>query len=169
MKYNRRGFTLIELLVVVLIIGILAAVAVPQYQLAVVKSRASTILPILSSLAQAEENYYLANGAYTPTMANLDITVPDNCTDISNGTAQKIWACGDFKIDIMSGGKGHISAAYCPGHLSSPTECSQASDFQITFNLSHSEDNPGHKYCKITNNSKLGEKICSNFANLEQP
>ena len=47
------AFTLIELLVVVLIIGILAAVAVPQYQLAVDKSKFASNMPLLDSLESA--------------------------------------------------------------------------------------------------------------------
>ena len=70
-----KAFTLIELLVVVLIIGILAAVALPQYQKAVWKSRTAEMASVLSSLANAEQSYFLANNTYAD-FDDLDIEFP---------------------------------------------------------------------------------------------
>lgn len=74
--YKNAGFTLIELLVVVLIIGILAAVAVPQYEKAVEKARAAEAFIVLKSIAEANRVYYLANGKYAVHLEDLDIKMP---------------------------------------------------------------------------------------------
>ncbi len=74
---SKKGFTLIELLVVVLIIGILSAVALPQYQKAVYKSRMTEGFFVMRSIVTAEEAYYMANGSYTGNFEDLDIQYPE--------------------------------------------------------------------------------------------
>ena len=73
---KNKAFTLVELLVVVLIIGILAAIAVPQYQKAVVKTRYNNLKALTTAIYRAEQNYYLANNSYADTFDELDINVP---------------------------------------------------------------------------------------------
>ncbi len=73
---NLPGFTLIELLVVVLIIGILAAIAVPQYQVAVMKSRAAELFVNVKAACQASDVYYMANGTRPTSWLDLDISIP---------------------------------------------------------------------------------------------
>lgn len=71
---QNAGFTLIELLVVVLIIGILSAVALPQYQKAVEKARMTEAVMAVENIAKANRLYYMANGTYTRDINDLDVS-----------------------------------------------------------------------------------------------
>lgn len=105
------GFTLIELLVVVLIIGILAAIALPQYQKVVVKSRAAQLQTLLDAVVKEMDLYYLRHGAYGTSFEKLDMGV--------EGETLGSWkaSCGrdlvpastkkgkDFEISLYTGGR----------------------------------------------------------------
>lgn len=78
MNKCKKGFTLIELLVVVLIIGILSAIALPQYQFAVEKARAAEAMTSIGTLKDAFERYYLSFGSYPTNLNQLDVGVPSS-------------------------------------------------------------------------------------------
>ena len=89
---NNKGFTLIELLVVVLIIGILSAIALPQYSQAVEKARAAEALSNIGSFKRAVDIWRLANpGKHRRFIGNgygvgeLDIGIPDDWSNNGYG------------------------------------------------------------------------------------
>ena len=94
----KKAFTLIELLVVVLIIGILSAIALPQYQVAVQKAKLVRLMPLVDALYKAEDTYYLANGTYTTDLSVLDLEVGSGCKFNTNS-----YDCGDYKIGVWDG------------------------------------------------------------------
>lgn len=96
MKMNTKGFTLIELLVVVLIIGILAAIALPQYFKAVEKSKAAEALSLFGTIVGAEQRYYMVRDGFTTKYTDLDI-------DFS-GAADSTFTTNNYTVTLTATG-----------------------------------------------------------------
>lgn len=92
MRRSRRGFTLIELLVVVVIIGVLAAIAIPKFQSTKGKANTATLKSDLRNLATAQEAYIYDNGIYSTSLPALNVALSTGVT-ITWGTVSAAgWA-----------------------------------------------------------------------------
>ena len=127
----KQAFTLIELLVVVLIIGILSAIALPQYQKSVWKARYTQAKVIAKNIADAEEIYYMSNGKYTQYFSELGVDIPGlssspwcndkYCETSFSAGGITLVASGDVLVNIRKSGsnflgynKGFIHSARFP-------------------------------------------------------
>jgi len=92
----KQGFTLLELLVVVLIIGILAGIAIPQYQMAVGRAKFATIKDKTKAVVEAAQRYYMIHGTYVGAKDNLDIDFTNLGCAIIDGTITPYVQCYTF-------------------------------------------------------------------------
>jgi len=74
---DQKGFTLTEVIVVVIIVGVLAAIAIPNYQYVIEKVRAAEGTQILISLLGAQKQYELEEGVFADDYADLDVEIPN--------------------------------------------------------------------------------------------
>ena len=163
---KNQAFTLIELLVVVLIIGILAAIALPQYERAVVKARVGAMISFMASLSEAQEIYYLHNGTYTNDVSALDVEVPAMCTENTEDASPTTFKCGDyFLLGVYDAGTVNLN--YCPGHNSTFEDCSSVRTIHITFrpqnSPSFSAAESGQRYCLVYHDSAVAKAVCASL------
>jgi prepilin-type N-terminal cleavage/methylation domain-containing protein len=100
---NHIGFTLIELLIVVAIIAILAAIAIPNYLAAQVRSKVAYVQSSFATLAVATENYHIDNNAYPPPLTLLYLTTP---VAYMTAVPEDKFATKDDRCDIQRANPG---------------------------------------------------------------
>ncbi len=155
--YNStKAFTLIELLVVVLIIGILAAVALPQYKVAVAKARMTQLVTLANAVVQAQERYYLANGDYAEDWSLFDI-------DLSGSAYGRTFlnsAGWRLEITLTRLNSGQPNAIYATD--------SRLSGNLLIFAYQNSSWN-GARACYADISNKLANVVCKNVTGKTAP
>ena len=155
---NNKAFTLIEILVAVLIIAILAAIAVPQYQFAVDKANFKKYQAMVHSLSSAYDEYYLAHGQATQNFSDLSISLPQDFTSsytdrYGNCYSNLQMFCCIYQprtdnVGKIHCGKSDLSVVYSEQYLGS----------------NYAEvDRTKNKRCYALYNNQKANKFCSKF------
>ena len=144
----KKGFTLIEMLVVVLIIGILAGIALPQYQMAVTKAKVASMLPLMRRWKDALAEYKLQHGDYEVYDGSvLGVNWP---SDWSDGECGDSTVCSNDYWDECIANEEQFGEVVC-----------KTQNFYIEM---HQPDDEGYEelqnktVCYVINED--GEKIC---------
>ena len=105
--YRNKGFSLIEFLVAVVIVGILAAIAVPSYQSHIIKASRAAAQTELLELASLQEKIYLNSNAYT---ANMTTAYTGNSTG-GLGKTTGLTNDGKYTLTVVSPGQTYTITA----------------------------------------------------------
>ena len=169
MKQNKRAFTLIELLVVILIIGILAAVALPQYQKAVDKARASELFALVKNLKVQQEVFFLANGHYAADCEELGADLPSGFIQSDTDTTAYRLNRGIYTTAIKCANGGNTRVY---GGVSSSD-----GNFQVNIEIyfdhyldedasSRDQGRQGKMFCNSVSQTARGLAVCKSLSSI---
>lgn len=158
-KYNikkrNKGFTLLELLVVILIIGILAAVALPQYRMAVAKAKYVGLMDLAKSIAYSQERYFMVHNSYTNNFNDLDVDMPQDYT--SKATTQYCYDWGGCSILSQN-------SLYCLNY-----KINTGIIFYLRHEDFYSSNDRGRSFCVANNtdSSDFSNTLCKQITNKD--
>lgn len=155
----KNGFTLIELLVVVLIIGILASIALPQYKTAVYRAQFTKLQTQVDNVASAAERYYLANGIYPASFDELDISFPGNITFSYSTSTYNYRYYDDFP------NKGNNLMVSTVGSFYAANQHNVYVVYGKFANLEHK----GEKVCMADNRDAAAHAVCKRISGKSTP
>ena len=168
---NKLGFTLIEMLVVVLIIGILAGIALPQYQMAVTKAKVASILPLMRRWYDALQEYKLQHNGYedldySTGAATLGVNWPSDWKHGNAACGDNINCGNDYWTDCYAN-EGDAGYVYCFSKENFsidiyPPDYDQ--EFRSGKIMCTFQDDKSEKICKALGGKKIkGEEIDDSY------
>lgn len=152
---KKSGFTLLELLVVILIIGILAAVALPEYQLAVDKAQFANMRLMVSTVRKAYHHYLLIYDTGPTSFNDLDLDFLQGTTEYKPMHFFKCVDLPDMHICMSGGGpdySGNVRAFSKDLSFEYGEKLLSSTDLKIIF----------VRTCYASENSIRGNRLCKN-------
>ena len=159
------GFTLIELLVVVLIIGILAAMAMPQYFKAVERSRMAEAVTLVDSIAKAQRRKLMQTNRYARTFEGLDVS-PKGATGsiyYTKGDPRTGRGGNGFVIVLDS----HVDFVYdqvIAHRVAVGNSGSNSLQYNYSLYRYYQSDN-----VSCAGNNQAGSELCADFCGIDTP
>ncbi len=154
-----RAFTLIELLVVVLIIGILAAIALPQYRVAVGRARVTQLIIRIDALYKGAQSYYLANGTWPADVRDLDIEIDAAGAEYGKTSI----SASDHTGIFYNGDATGIRCAVLP-NLNPPSLWCTDEEYAIHIDLDTDK-----RWCRNRTHTAVGNQVCRSMASANEP
>ena len=164
MLSNKKGFTLIELLVVVLIIGILAAVALPQYQKAVDKARVSELFAIVKNIKVQQEVFFLQNGHYATDCEELGADLPGGFVKDTEKTDRYTLQKGSYTTVVKCNNNGNRIMGVVKGdnvNIHIEMHFDHYSDDDYSANVDKGKQ--GKAFCSATDKDARSLAVCKSL------